>query len=117
MANRLVECHRVLKPTGSIYLHWDPTMSHYLKTVMDGIFGKADVEFIGMPKTRDVARFMAGSDPFRFERWAASLVDGMEANKKQRGDGGIDGRGRLQVRRGQFIDIVSPSEGREDRRR
>ena len=38
MANRLVECHRVLKPTGSIYLHCDPTMSHYLKTVMDGIF-------------------------------------------------------------------------------
>ena len=40
MANRLVECHRVLKPTGSIYLHCDPTMSHYLKTVMDGIFGR-----------------------------------------------------------------------------
>ena len=40
MANRLVECHRVLKPTGSIYLHCDPTMSHYLKAVMDGIFGR-----------------------------------------------------------------------------
>ena len=39
MANRLVECHRVLKPTGSIYLHCDPTMSHGLKLVMDGIFG------------------------------------------------------------------------------
>jgi site-specific DNA-methyltransferase (adenine-specific) len=38
MANRLLECHRVLKPTGSIYLHCDPTMSHYLKTVMDGTF-------------------------------------------------------------------------------
>ena len=31
MANRLRECWRVLKPTGSIYLHCDPTMSHYLK--------------------------------------------------------------------------------------
>jgi site-specific DNA-methyltransferase (adenine-specific) len=40
MANRLLECHRVLKPTGSIYLHCDPTMSHYLKLVMDGIWGK-----------------------------------------------------------------------------
>ena len=39
MANRLVECHRVLKPTGSIYLHCDPTMSHYLKAVMDTVFG------------------------------------------------------------------------------
>ncbi len=38
MANRLIECHRVLKPTGSIYLHCDPTMSHYLKGVMDSIF-------------------------------------------------------------------------------
>ena len=39
MANRLVECHRVLKNTDSIYLHCDSTMSHYLKSVMDGIFG------------------------------------------------------------------------------
>ena len=42
MANRLVECHRVLKPTGSIYLHCDPTMSHYLKAAMDGIFGRGN---------------------------------------------------------------------------
>ena len=40
MANRLLECRRVLKPTGSIYLHCDPTMEHYLKAVMDGIFGE-----------------------------------------------------------------------------
>ena len=39
MANRLLECRRILKPTGSIYLRCDPTMSHYLKAVMDGIFG------------------------------------------------------------------------------
>ena len=40
MAARLIEMHRVLKPTGSIYLHCDPTMSHYLKLVMDAIFGR-----------------------------------------------------------------------------
>lgn len=39
MAQRMVELHRVLKPTGSIYLHCDPTASHYLKLVMDAIFG------------------------------------------------------------------------------
>lgn len=39
MAPRLKELHRVLKPTGSIYLHCDPTASHYLKIVMDAIFG------------------------------------------------------------------------------
>ncbi len=40
MANCLVELHRVLKPTGSIYLHCDPTASHYLKLVMDAIFSQ-----------------------------------------------------------------------------
>ena len=39
MAPRLVELRRVLKPTGSIYLHCDPTASHYLKILMDAIFG------------------------------------------------------------------------------
>ncbi len=39
MAVRLVELHRVLKSTGSIYLHCDPTASHYLKLIMDAIFG------------------------------------------------------------------------------
>ena len=40
MAPRLVELRRVLKPTGSIYLHCDPTASHYLKLLMDAVFGK-----------------------------------------------------------------------------
>jgi len=39
MAVRLVELHRVLKPTGSIYLHCDPTASHYVKLLLDSIFG------------------------------------------------------------------------------
>lgn len=40
MAIRLLELHRVLKPTGSLYLHCDPTASHYLKIMLDSIFGK-----------------------------------------------------------------------------
>ena len=40
MAIRLIQCHRILKDTGSIYLHCDPTMSHYLKIVMDCVFGE-----------------------------------------------------------------------------
>ena len=40
MAVRVLEMHRVLKPTGSIYLHCDPTASHYLKAMMDAIFGR-----------------------------------------------------------------------------
>jgi adenine specific DNA methylase Mod len=41
MAPRLVELRRVLKPTGSLSLHCDPTMSHYLKVLLDAIFGAA----------------------------------------------------------------------------
>ena len=40
MAIRLIECHRVLKETGSLYLHCDSTMSHYLKILLDCIFGE-----------------------------------------------------------------------------
>lgn len=40
MTIRLIELHRTLKDTGSLYLHCDPTASHYLKVILDGIFGK-----------------------------------------------------------------------------
>ncbi|MFZ4814434.1 MAG: DNA methyltransferase [Phototrophicaceae bacterium] len=39
MAARLVRLHRVLKPTGSLYLHCDPTAGHYLKVILDAVFG------------------------------------------------------------------------------
>jgi len=39
MTLRIIELHKVLKPTGSFYLHCDPTASHYLKTVCDAVFG------------------------------------------------------------------------------
>ena len=80
-----------------------------LRNHFDSIWN--DVQFIGMPKTRDDAKTLADLDKFRFERWAASLVYGMEANKSQRGDKGIDGRGRIPIRKGQFIDIVSQVKG------
>lgn len=63
MAIRLIECHRVLKSTGSVYLHCDPTMSHYLKTVMDCIFGEDNFRneviwqyFMGGKSNQDFAR-------------------------------------------------------------
>lgn len=40
MTNRLLEMHRVLKTTGSLYLHCDPTAAHYLRVVLDAVFGK-----------------------------------------------------------------------------
>lgn len=41
MAARLLEAHRVLGSSGSLFLHCDPTMSHYLKLLLDAIFGRS----------------------------------------------------------------------------
>jgi len=46
MTQRIVEIHRVLKPTGSFYLHCDPTASHYLKLVLDAVFCGQGGDFI-----------------------------------------------------------------------
>ncbi len=58
MAVRLLEIHRLLKPTGSLYLHCDPTMSHYLKIMMDAIFGRKNFrnEVIWSYRTGGVSR-------------------------------------------------------------
>ena len=59
----------------------------------------SEVEFIGLPKTKDQAKTLASMDKFKFERWAAALVDG------------IDGQGRFPIRKGRFIDLVSQVKG------
>lgn len=74
-------------------------------------FQFVEIEFIGMPRTIDSAHDLARRDKFKFEKWAASIVDGIEANKNQRGDKGIDGRGRVAVAKGVFIDLVSQVKG------
>ena len=63
MTARLIELHRVLKPTGSLYLHCDPTASHYLKLVLDQIFGPANFRNEVVWK-----RTTAHNDPKRFGR-------------------------------------------------
>lgn len=67
MAVRLLELHRVLKSTGSIYLHCDPTASHYLKLVLDAIFGKEHfrneiVWLRSTPRGHAFTRFPSGHD-------------------------------------------------------
>jgi DNA modification methylase len=79
MANRLLELRRVLKPTGSLYLHCDPTASHYLKVVLDGVFGAENFrnEVVWKrtnargtdgrwPRVHDVLFFYSVSDDFVF---------------------------------------------------
>ncbi len=63
MAARLVELHRVLKPTGSLYLHCDPTASHYLKILLDAIFGVENYRNEIVWK-----RTTAHNDPIRYGR-------------------------------------------------
>ena len=58
MAPRMIEMHRILKGTGSIYLHCDTVMSHYLKLVMDAIFGRSQFqnEFIWLYEGRELSK-------------------------------------------------------------
>lgn len=104
MAPRLIELCRVLKNTGSIYLHCDPTASHYLKILMDSVFGADNFRneiiwhyktFHGnvknyYPKKHDTLLFYSKSDNWKFnlqydedyrdtvdyKRWNSYLVEG-----------------------------------------
>ena len=79
MAIRLIECKRILKDSGSLYLHCDPTMSHYLKALLDCIFGEKNFknEIVWAYKTggtskryfskkHDIILFYSKSDNYKF---------------------------------------------------
>ena len=82
MAQRMVELHRVLKPSGSIYLHCDPTASHYLKLMMDAVFDAGNfrseiiwrrinakgLAFKGFPRNNDVLLYYAKNTRFTWNR-------------------------------------------------
>jgi site-specific DNA-methyltransferase (adenine-specific) len=104
MAPRLVELRRVLKPTGSIYLHCDPTASHYLKLLMDAVFGTKNFrnEIIwhyrrwtgsarSFLKMHDTIFFYSKSDDYTFNRQfteytAASLKRKQNYHTRIKGD-------------------------------
>ena len=86
MAIRIMEMRRLLKPDGSIYVHCDPTASHYLKLLMDSVFGKANFRneivwaYTGpsntrrwFPRKHDVILFYANSDSSSFYRDAVRV--------------------------------------------
>ncbi|MGC1259107.1 MAG: DNA methyltransferase, partial [Jannaschia helgolandensis] len=65
MAVRMLELHRVLKPTGSLYLHCDPTASHYLKILLDAVFGATNfVNEISWHRTTAKADYKQGAQHF-----------------------------------------------------
>jgi site-specific DNA-methyltransferase (adenine-specific) len=79
MANRLLELRRVLKPTGSLYLHCDPTASHYLKIVLDAVFSVESFtnEIVWKrttPKGLAFTKFSANQDTILFYRKSESYT-------------------------------------------
>ena len=106
MAVRLLAMRRVLKPTGSIYLHCDPTASHYLKAVMDAIFGQK--HFVNeivwcynvggkgkrwWARKHDLILFYAKSKTYHFDGKAAGIARDTGA-KSFGGRIGVDEDGR-----------------------
>ena len=74
MAVRLLQLHRVLKVTGSIYLHCDPTASHYLKLLMDGIFGATNFRNDIIWKRAQTVKGNFGQGAKSFDRNIDSLL-------------------------------------------
>ncbi len=103
MTPRLVELHRVLKRTGSLYLHCDPTMSHYLKVMLDAIFGaryfRGEITWLRTTTHNDAKRwspnadiilYYAKSDAFTWNPVHTAHTDRYVQSKYRHDDG--DGR-------------------------
>jgi site-specific DNA-methyltransferase (adenine-specific) len=105
MSNRLIELHRVLKPTGSLYLHCDPSASHYLKMILDMIFGAGNFrnEIIWrrtdstgssksiakrFPSNADMLLFYTKSDTYFFEHIRADYSEKYKARFTKKDDRG-----------------------------
>ena len=78
IAIRLIELHRILKDTGSIYLHCDPTMSHYLKILMDIIFSEKNL--IGTIVWKRHTSLQKGSQ-FKAKTWGVTNDDILHYSK------------------------------------
>ena len=96
MAIRLIECQRILKETGSLYLHCDPTMSHYLKLLLDCVFGEDNFnnEIIWhyrrwtaaskkFQKLHDIILFYSKSKKYIFNQLFTNYTEGSVKRKKQ----------------------------------
>lgn len=119
MANRLLELHRVLKATGSLYLHCDPTASHYLKIVLDGVFGKNgfrneiiwqrtnahNMRTKGYVRANDTLLYYSKTDNYTFNEQYT------EYSSEQLGRYRPDETGRLYT--GQDLTFSTPNKARQ----
>lgn len=103
MAVRLMEMHRLLKATGSIYLHCDPTASHYLKAMMDGVFGhrnfRNEIVWRRTNSHNNAGQFGRVHDIVLFysngEKWTWNNVRGLKYSEEQLSRYKKDKAGRL----------------------
>ena len=119
MAVRLLELHRVLRPTGSLYLHCDPTASHYLKILLDAVFGARNykneviwrrtnahnVRINMYPRVHDTLLFYAKSEQYT---WNKTYQDYSPEQLKRYKE---DSDGRLFT--GQDLTMMGGSEERK----
>jgi site-specific DNA-methyltransferase (adenine-specific) len=117
MAPRLVELHRVLKPTGSLYLHCDPTASHYLKLLLDAVFGPTlfrneivwertsshNFRTSGYVRANDVLLFYTKSDDFTFNTQYAPYGETQLRRYKK------DSKGRLYKAENLTFSTANPT--------
>ncbi len=124
MAPRLLELHRALKPTGSLYLHCDPTMSHYLKILLDAVFdprnfrneivwnrtGAKALQTTRLARNHDVILSYGKSDAFTFNREAMFIpYDVSELDDKTEDKySAVDPDGR----RYQLTSLINPAADR-----
>jgi site-specific DNA-methyltransferase (adenine-specific) len=124
MAPRLVELRRVLKDTGSIYLHCDPTASHYLKLLIDGVFGpqffKNEIVWRrGTPKGHAFTRFASSHDTILFSGKSAETIWNYDAAFKSYSLENLDEKTDAKYaaqdadgRRYQLTSLLNPNHNR-----
>jgi site-specific DNA-methyltransferase (adenine-specific) len=123
MAPRLIELRRVLKDTGTIFLHCDPTASHYLKVLMDGVFGascfvneiiwhyrKWSTGKYGFQRNHDVILFYARS-PERTGPWHQQFMERAASALKRFGSAKIESGYDEEGRRLPSVTTSEESEG------
>ncbi|HEY3854362.1 MAG TPA: site-specific DNA-methyltransferase [Verrucomicrobiae bacterium] len=130
MTPRLVELHRILKPTGSLYLHCDPTASHYLRMLLDGIFGqqcfqneiiwKRTSAHSGTKRwgpVHDVILFYSKTNKFTwnpvFQDYSEDYIEGFYRNSDKKGRfqvGDLTGAGTRSGESGQPWRKFNPTE-------
>lgn len=98
MAIRLLELHRVLKSTGSLYLHCDPTASHYLKILLDAVFGARNFKNEIIWKRAHTVKGNSGQGSKFFDRNSDSLLFFAKGAQSVGADVEFEGDGRLGLR-------------------